>query len=65
MQPFLFSFFLPSFYGELVWLVGGATFQARAVHANTSWVAAFGDGNVERTFRNWSTIIANLHTVRT
>lgn len=56
-------FILPCFHCELVGLVGGAAFQARAMHAYTSGIAAFGDGNTEWTFRHWRAIIANLHTV--
>lgn len=54
---------LPGFHCELVGLVGDATFQARTVHANTSWITAFSDANTERTFRHWRAIIANLHAV--
>lgn len=54
---------LPGFHCEFVGLVGGAAFQARTMHANTSWITAFSDTNTEWTLRHWRAIIANLHIV--
>lgn len=56
-------FVLPGFNSELVGLVGDAAFQARTMHANTSWIAAFSYGNTEWTFRHWRAIVANFNTV--
>lgn len=57
-------FDLPRFHCELVGLVGDAAFQARTVHADTSWITAFSDANTEWAFGHWRAIVANLHTVR-
>lgn len=33
------------------------------MHADTSWITAFSDGDTEWTFRYWRAIVANLHAV--
>lgn len=55
---------VPGFHCELIWLVSDASFQSRTVHADTSRVAPFGDGDTERTLGHRGAVVANLHAVR-